>query len=298
MADLTNQIFDDMKVIRFDDTKGKYKYYYICECMYCHKQKSIAYNSITHHIGTTCCNKKKIESKGYANDITNQIFGDLTVESFAYSKYSHSYWNCICKCGNRIIKPINVLRKCNKQKVCCKECLKDYLAEIHIKPNNVVTDGDITIINDKLIIDTKNLDKILSYNKYIQVNNSGYAFIDINHKEYFIHRMILDLPQDYDNVTQLIGEHINGNRLDCREENLRICKKSKNPMNCKIYKNNTSGCKGVTWMERLNKWQVVINVNKKSIYLGIYSDYNEAVKIRKEAELKYYKDFRRAEEYE
>jgi hypothetical protein len=37
---------------------------------------------------------------------------------------------------------------------------------------------------------------------------------------------------------------------------------------------------------------------KQRIYLGIYEDYDEAVRVRKEAELKYYKDFRRNEEDE
>jgi hypothetical protein len=248
-------------------------------------------------MGTLCCNKKEKNSIGYINDITNQVFGDLTVVSYAYTKYGHSYWNCKCKCGNEIIKPINTLRKSNKQKICCSDCLKKYLTKNKIKENKIETKGDITIINDKVIIDTKNLDKILSYGRYVQVNKNKYAFMDINGKELFIHRLILNLPQDYDATIQLIGEHINGNRLDCRESNLRICEKSKNAMNCCIYKNNTSGCKGVTWMKRLNKWQVVINYNKHSIYLGVYSDYDEAVKVRKEAEAKYYGEYKRDDEF-
>ena len=75
--------------------------------------------------------------------------------------------------------------------------------------------------------------------------------------------------------------------------NLRDIQKEINPINCKIYSNNTSGQKGVSYLKRLNKWQVNINVNKKSIYLGVYSDFDEAVRVRKEAEKKYFGEYNR-----
>ena len=105
----------------------------------------------------------------------------------------------------------------------------------------------------------------------------------------------MNLPTRYDNTTKLIVDHINGNRLDNRKSNLRICHKEKNPINCKKYKNNTSGCKGVSWSKRLNKWQVTININKRHIYLGLYSDLEEAITVRKEAEKKYFGEFTRDE---
>ena len=49
----------------------------------------------------------------------------------------------------------------------------------------------------------------------------------------------------------------------------------------------------MSYLKRLNKWQVNINVNKKSIYLGVYSDFDEAVRVRKEAEKKYFGEYNR-----
>lgn len=34
-------------------------------------------------------------------DLTGQVFGKLTVESFAETRGSQSYWNILCECGNR-----------------------------------------------------------------------------------------------------------------------------------------------------------------------------------------------------
>jgi len=64
-------------------------------------------------------------------------------------------------------------------------------------------------------------------------------------------------------------------------------------MNHKLYKNNTSGFSGVCFLSKLNRYLAVIKINNKSIYLGKYKTLDEAVKVRKEAELKYFKEFRR-----
>ena len=42
------------------------------------------------------------------------------------------------------------------------------------------------------------------------------------------------------------------------------------------------------WIKKLNKWRVNIHRNNVSYYLGLYSDFKEAVKVREAAELKYF----------
>ena len=37
---------------------------------------------------------------GKLKDLTGQVFGRLTVESFSHMNGKHSYWNCRCECGN------------------------------------------------------------------------------------------------------------------------------------------------------------------------------------------------------
>lgn len=50
------------------------------------------------------------------------------------------------------------------------------------------------------------------------------------------------------------------------------------------YSNNTSGVKGVSWMDSRNQWQAYIRIKNKQIPLGRSKDFAEAVKLRWEAE--------------
>lgn len=58
-----------------------------------------------------------------------------------------------------------------------------------------------------------------------------------------------------------------------------------------IYKNNKSGYPGVWWNKTNNNWRVGINVDGKNIELGSFprDEKEKAIKVRKEAELKYWK---------
>lgn len=55
-----------------------------------------------------------------------------------------------------------------------------------------------------------------------------------------------------------------------------------------IQSNNTSGYKGVCWNKKSNKWYAQIRVNKKRIHLGSFTNIEDAIKARKEAEEKYW----------
>ncbi|MDD4615334.1 MAG: AP2 domain-containing protein [Caldisericia bacterium] len=59
----------------------------------------------------------------------------------------------------------------------------------------------------------------------------------------------------------------------------------------KLYRNNTSGCKGVYWHRGTGMWVARIQFKGKTYSLGYRSDKNEAIKLRKEAELKYFGEY-------
>lgn len=89
-----------------------------------------------------------------------------------------------------------------------------------------------------------------------------------------------------------IVDHKNRNTLDNRKQNLRNATKSQNCQNHNLRTDSTTGISGVNWHKKSNKWQVRINdKNNKRISLGIYSDFNEAVKVRLKAEKKYYGEY-------
>ena len=85
-------------------------------------------------------------------------------------------------------------------------------------------------------------------------------------------------------------DHIHGikSRNDNRKSNLRLATHSQNNINKDKASNNTSGVKGVTWDKRTGKWRVRITINKVTHELGFFDELEEATKVRKEAEEKYF----------
>lgn len=103
-----------------------------------------------------------------------------------------------------------------------------------------------------------------------------------------LHRLIMGV---IDQDSSIIIDHINHNQSDNRKCNLRIVTQTQNMQNVSLRSNNTSGCTGVRWNKRKNKWYSSITVNKHVISLGYYADFNEAVKVRKDAEEKYFGEY-------
>ena len=102
----------------------------------------------------------------------------------------------------------------------------------------------------------------------------------------YLHRIIMDDPEDF------VVDHINRNPLDNRRENLRIVTQQENCMNLTISKNNKSGVPGVCWDKDANKWKAEIRYKYKKINLGRFEKLEDATKARKDAEIKYFGEFR------
>ncbi|HAU85878.1 MAG TPA: hypothetical protein DCW90_10350, partial [Lachnospiraceae bacterium] len=64
-----------------------------------------------------------------------------------------------------------------------------------------------------------------------------------------------------------------------------------NAMNRAFMSNNTSGIIGVYWSKANAKWRAVIGFDGKKIHLGYYENKEEAIKIRLQAEKKYFGEF-------
>lgn len=95
-----------------------------------------------------------------------------------------------------------------------------------------------------------------------------------NGKEYmiFMYRQIMNAP------TGKFVDHINGDTLDNRRENLRLCDNKQNTWNQKIRSTNKSGYKGVYWRNTRNKWISGLRVNGKWLYLGSFTEAKDAAK--------------------
>lgn len=77
--------------------------------------------------------------------------------------------------------------------------------------------------------------------------------------------------------------------------NLRIVTRKQNRINCGIRKCNKSGITGVSWSSQRMKWVAQIQVDGKNINLGRYSSIEDAIAARKQAEIKYFGEYRRKE---
>ncbi len=105
------------------------------------------------------------------------------------------------------------------------------------------------------------------------------------YKGIYMHRVITDAPKG------IYVDHINGNALDNRRANLRLCTNSENVHNCGMRPDNTSGCRGVDWHKQRGKWRVRLKSHGIRKDLGFYSDIKDAVIARKAAEGKYVGEF-------
>jgi len=126
-------------------------------------------------------------------------------------------------------------------------------------------------------------------------NTDGYLILDLfvngKRKSAKIHRLVAEafIP-NLENKECV--DHIDRIRNNNNVNNLRWATRSENSINKKIQSNNTSGCSGVSYCNRSKKWIVAIKINKRNKHIGYYNNFDEAVKIRKEQEEIYYKEFR------
>lgn len=99
----------------------------------------------------------------------------------------------------------------------------------------------------------------------------------------------------YSNFLDDMGERPENKSLDridvngdYEPRNCRWSDYSLQSFNTRKSKNNTSGRTGVSWKKARNKWEAFIGKKGKCIKLGTFNTFEEAVKAREDAELKYF----------
>lgn len=117
-----------------------------------------------------------------------------------------------------------------------------------------------------------------------------YSKVTIDRKSYKLHRIIFLFHKGY--LPDYI-DHINGNTLDNRIENLRETTYFGNTQNAKIRKDSSSSVKGVYFHKITKKWSASCQSNKKRYYLGLFDTIEEAEKVVKSARERLHMDFAR-----
>lgn len=139
-----------------------------------------------------------------------------------------------------------------------------------------LTKGKIAIVSD------------CDYERLMQhswcMHPGGYAKARINKKYVLMHRWIMG-ARDGQEI-----DHINGNRLDNRRENLRFCNSYQNHQN-KHSRNSTSGYKGVSWNKYHKKYRVRLSPKAGDVFLGYFTDPIEGAKAYDRAASEHYGEF-------
>jgi hypothetical protein len=118
----------------------------------------------------------------------------------------------------------------------------------------------------------------------IAVNGRGYYHGAVMGRTMRAHRIIWKMVHGVD--AEYI-DHIDGDRLNNKIENLRSVSHSMNLRNQKMNAKNTSGHIGVYWHASTKQWAAQIKVKQQTIFLGYNKDINVVIQLRKDAEEKY-----------
>lgn len=205
------------------------------------------------------------------------------------------YWICKCsKCGQeRSVETSNLLSGNTKGCICDKG---ERTGAKSKKFNKFEYDNEnncyklyASNTNKIYLIDVCDYEKVKTRCWY--ENNYGYLCTRLNkNTQILLHRFIM-LGEDsvYDN--NLLVDHISRDKQDNRRNNLRFANHTENARNISISTSNTSGYLGVSEYIPNKKWRAYISVDGKFISLGYFNDINDAIRARKEAEIKYFGEF-------
>jgi len=143
-------------------------------------------------------------------------------------------------------------------------------------------------ISGEVIFDDDDILLLFNYRWHIarRSRNVAYAMArDHGCKAVYMHQLILPAPKG------MMVDHINGNGLDNRRCNLRLCVKVENQRNQRPRFGKRF--KGVHFNTRLisKPWSASIRVKYKTLHLGYFATEIEAAKAYNAAAKKYFKQF-------
>src|SRR5438477_9778616 len=97
----------------------------------------------------------------------------------------------------------------------------------------ILTGGEIALVDDE------DYDRVSSLKWHL--HSEGYAAHSAsNHRNVLMHRFILGLTEE-DKIWKADTHHLNGNKLDNRRGNIRVCNRIRNSQSKRMMFNNTSG---------------------------------------------------------
>lgn len=293
-------------------TNGTYRRVYVntqCECGNVPISNQLAAIKSGH---IKSCGCLRFNNPLIMNDLTGQKFGRLTVikrdieRDKSESKRGVVHWLCKCDCGNPSLSSVvgYQLTSGHTQSCGCfaseqiSKRNKKYSTKFNHTQNN--DDKTITIIDDnnnKCIIDSEDYEilKRWYWRKTKKRGNidKGYWVTNTkiddkyNKSVLMLHQVVAEIKYGEYNTSEFVPDHLSRDTDDNRKSNIVLKSNQDNSHNRGLSKVNSSGKTGVCFIKSKGKWNASITVDYKTIYLGDFLDFDDAVNARKEAEIKY-----------
>ena len=119
------------------------------------------------------------------------------------------------------------------------------------------------------IVDADDYDRLAKYEWYCQKDGNTFYAYRSKPARLAMHREITKAPKG------MLVDHIDGNGLNNRKSNVRVCTRAQNAWNRRPLANCRSRYKGVT-EHKTGKWQAHITASRKTYHLGSFDDEAEA----------------------
>lgn len=213
--------------------------------------------------------KKKCEVCGRETNRTHSLYGYKCV----CSKHMHQILNY----GH----PIDTIQRTNSD-------LNDYI----IKGKEVIFNvyNQKNEKNAEFIIDKEDIEKV-KYHKWRLSHKHVVTGLPSRGNQRDLSWIILDIPSEEIKKQNIVIDHKDGDPLNNKKDNLRICKQSQNSLNKSFMSNNTSGFIGVTYIKNRGYYDPEIRLGYKRCHLGRTKIIEEAVYRRYCAEQILFQDF-------
>jgi len=118
----------------------------------------------------------------------------------------------------------------------------------------------------------------------------GYIRIQYKRKFYKAHRLFWFLQTGHD-PGELTIDHIDGNKSNNKFSNLRLATTHQQKFNITRRLDNSSGHRGVAFREDKQKYVARIQIDNKSLHLGYYETFKQAVAARQAKEIELFGEF-------
>lgn len=258
------------------------------------------------------CGCLKFNNPLILKDLTGKKFGRLTVierdvaRDKNNSRKGNAHWLCKCDCGNPKLSSVVGYQLISGHTLSCGCYASEQVAKRNkkysTKTNDFVVneDGSIVILDDndnKCTIDAEDYE-ILKRWYWRKISkrgdiNKGYWVTNVKKEDKYnksilmLHQVVAEIKYGEYDSSKSVPDHLSRDTDDNRKKNITLKSIQDNSHNRGLSIANSSGKTGVCFIKSKNKWNASITVNYKTIHLGDFSDFNDAVKARKEAEVKH-----------